>query len=547
MKLIIIIVTLFCICEGSFAQSPQWGWVNQIGSKISGESVNFVQTDTKGNVIAFENCLDSLEALEHVYSLKISKYSGAGSLLWKTSIRGKNTFKGTSLGSNIGQSLAVDSNDNIFALISLTDTVFINETILNKGGSYLLKFSPSGALLWNVNILPGSQGQLAVDENGSPVVYFYTKDSTLQINGIERIHGDTTKLHLFLIKFDSQSNLLWAKDAINANSTDLYFPNGIAAHHNIAFSGIFSGTLNIGDSTITSNDAEDILLLKCDSSGNLQWISQAPINGGTSYPSQLTSDNLDNYYTLDYYTQTNENDLIIVKFDSSGGMKWKNLLNNVFGGPTCIAYSPLDKLLLVIATSEIDIRGDHYDSNTGFYPNALFGCSAETGNQLWALITSRPDTGLVYWNVCADRHANYYLSGSFGWRVGSIANQWITDSTRIRGNIGATKLLSFGGTDGFIAKLTSTSSSVTPTQNPSKANFLAYPNPANEKIKFLYQEEIPGAYSIVISDILGREVLKNVPHFLNKDIPIHSLSPGMYYAMITTGTDKLSIKFFVTQ
>src|SRR5579872_2204748 len=166
MKLIIMIFLSLCISVEAFAQDPQWGWVKQVGSKANGESINFIRTDTKGNLIAVENCLDSTEVESHIVSVKIAKYDPSGNLLWKSPIRQKKQLAGFNIAFDISsQSLEIDSNDNIFYLANLSDSAYVFEKNLDSNSSYLLKFSPTGSLIWKSQFSTTSQGKMAIDIN----------------------------------------------------------------------------------------------------------------------------------------------------------------------------------------------------------------------------------------------------------------------------------------------------------------------------------------------------------------------------------------------
>ena len=555
MKLIVIIFLTLCLCEEGFAQNPQWDWVNQIGSKINGESVEFVQTDTKGNVISLEMCLDSTEAVNHLYSLKIGKYNSSGDAIWKARIHGKNQ-----IGTFIDRfkinpiSLAVDSTDNIYVLAQINDTAFIGETQLNKIGTNLFKFSSTGAFLWYVNIPPISSpyfpnGMIAVDDSNNLIMYLDSKQAPiLQINGTIYIKGDTNIFHLFLIKFDSAGNVLLAKDAIKSNDYTFGVHGIIAAHNAIVLCGGFGSATggNItfpGNAMLETQTYNNMFLAKFDADGVYQWaIQDADIPTGAG----LAVDEANSYYVLGY-SQDVSNDFFLAKFDAGGTKHWVDDIQNIswynsWSSIVNIAYSPYDHRLLLIGSSQYDSDGMNSGGSGALIPQFI-NCYDDSGDSLWSMVTNNSDTGISYSFICADRHANYYLSGAFG----KLDYKVYTDSSKNQGTIGTSKFISHGGTDGFIAKLTNTSASVKPPQNSSGVNFLVYPNPASEKIEFIFQGEIPYDYSITITDILGREVLKRASLTLNEDIPIHLLSEGMYYATISTGKEKMSAVFIVTQ
>jgi hypothetical protein len=477
--------------------------------------------------------------------MKIAKYNPEGSIIWRVPIINKRN-------SDFAQpvSLAIDSSDNVYAFVDMYDTVFIGE-ILFKPGLYLLKFSSGGGLLWHANFswqLTGSG--LAADDKNNIIACLYARQDTSGLRINEKLYALADTVHAnnqaYLVKFDSSGSILWAKNEVQSDDYGISL-NGIAASSNtIAITGVFSNSIIIGDNTVGANiSGYNKFIVAFDQNGNYVWSNQfGNLQNDLGGASEIVADNENNFYVLaSCYDPTYLTEYFaLAKYDPLGVMHWMdNIPNAVFSG--CIAYSPYDHRLLITGWSLFDSEGNNDKGASWLQPQLLTSYNTD-GDSLWRMATNNSDTGVSYWFVCADRHANYYLSGSFGGNRGDTLFYY--NKTQYSNNIGTYTLTSYGGTDGFIAKLTNISASVKPSQSLLDANFIVYPNPATEKIKFLLHGEIPPAYSLVITDILGRELLKNLSLSLNEDISIHSLSPGIYYASISTVTERLNVPFIVS-
>lgn len=137
---------------------------------------------------------------------------------------------------------------------------------------------------------------------------------------------------VFVVKYDSSGNLLWAKQPI---VTNFAYGEGIAtdASNNIYVGGCFDYTLTFGINVLNSTFTIAPFLAKYSPTGNAIWAKQGNVTGNSSCTSVAT-DIENNIYitggfldslTLGFYknvTLAAGGDAFIAKYDSSGNVIW---------------------------------------------------------------------------------------------------------------------------------------------------------------------------------------------------------------------------------
>ena len=76
-------------------------------------------------------------------------------------------------------------------------------------------------------------------------------------------------------------------------------------------------------------------------------------------------------------------------------------------------------------------------------------------------------------------------------------------------------------------------------------NFTIYPNPASSSLTIDFADETVEAYNVVITDALGKTVLKGSYNTVRADINISSLGSGMYFVTTSTNGKKATKKLII--
>jgi hypothetical protein len=135
---------------------------------------------------------------------------------------------------------------------------------------------------------------------------------------------------LFLVKYNSSGVKQWTKQ-LGTPSYDIGWGVTVDSSDNLYMTGYTSGGLD-GN---TSSGSTDIILVKYNSSGTKQWTKQlgSSLNDFAESGDGVTVDSSDNIYVtgyteggLDGNTNSGSDDIILVKYNSSGTKQWTKQL-----------------------------------------------------------------------------------------------------------------------------------------------------------------------------------------------------------------------------
>jgi hypothetical protein len=344
-------------------------WIKQAGSGSFGlstggdttldENFTSIALDSLGNIYCSGVTNGSLgETNGGDMDLVIFKFNPSGDLIWVKQA-GAGAFGALMPGGNTSGAdncnITIDNLDNIYCVGSTTGS--LGEVNAGLSDLFVLKLDTSGNVIWVWQAgagvfgasLPGGDRAkndfayaTAVDSLGNVVVAGGTFGS------LGETYAALNREDSFLMKLDSNGNLLWIKQA-GSGSFGLSMPGGntapmdrctsvvVDSANNVICAGFTSGALG----EATSVTYRDLFLMKLDSNGNLLWIKQAGVGSfGLSMPGGDTSrddgclslaiDSTDHLYcggwTAGSLGEANGGssnyDLFILKLDSSGNVLW---------------------------------------------------------------------------------------------------------------------------------------------------------------------------------------------------------------------------------
>lgn len=155
-------------------------------------------------------------------------------------------------------------------------------------------------------------------------------------------------LDIYVAKFDSSGNILWAKGMGNAPNNDRGLGISLDADGNAFVTGVFFNTVDFdpgpGVFNMTSAGGSDVFVLKLDSNGNFIWAKRI---GGVSTDSgeSIYVDNNGYVYTAGSYATTvdfdpgagvfnltavGNNDAFIQKLDNAGNFVWAKSMGGTY-------------------------------------------------------------------------------------------------------------------------------------------------------------------------------------------------------------------------
>ena len=212
---------------------------------------------------------------------------------------------------------------------------------------------------------------------------------------------------IFLVKYNSSGIKQWTQQ-LGTSSEDNGFGVAVDSSNNIYVTGDTSGGLD--ENTQEGNG--DIFLVKYNSSGTKQWTQQLGNSSGQSGRA-VTVDSSDNIYVtgstqggLDGQTNSGSYDIYLVKYNSSGTKQWTRLLGT---GGTDGGYGVTKDSSNNIYITGFTVRG--LDGNTSSGDQDIFLVKYNSsGVKQWTqqLGTSNSDYGR---GVAVDSSDNIYITG----------------------------------------------------------------------------------------------------------------------------------------
>ncbi|MFA4852315.1 MAG: SBBP repeat-containing protein [Bacteroidales bacterium] len=393
-----IISSLCFLSKISYAQAPDWLWAKSAGG-TSSDCAAYVAVDTSGNTyvvgdftsstITFgSTTLTNADNTGYTYDIFIVKYDANGNLLWAKSAGGWNDDGVVSV--------AVDVSGNIyFAGWFQSSTIIFGFTTLTNAGHadiFLAKYDVNGDVIWAKSA--GGTGwedwanSVAVDSSGNTYVVGSFSSHTLSFgfNTLTNTDSIGTTSDLFLAKYDTYGNVLWAKSA-GGTSDDLANSVAVDSSGNTYLAGRFrSPTITFGSTTLTNAGVNhaDIFLAKYDANGNVLW---AKSSGGTGndWANSVAVDASGNTYltgvfispTITFGSTTltnasyNSQDMFLAKYDTSGYVLWAKSAGGTYDDE---AFS-----ITVDASGNIYLAGYFFSSTITFGFTVLTNAD-NTGN-----------------------------------------------------------------------------------------------------------------------------------------------------------------------
>lgn len=335
--------------------------------------------------------------------------------------------------------IAIDAAGNSYITGSYTSSYinFGTFSLLNNfagtGDIFLVKIDPTGAVIWAKTFggADGDQGNgLAVDASGNVILTGWFASASMTVSTTVLNNVGTTSSDLFIVKYDSDGNLIWAKST-GGSANDRGYAVSCDASSNVFVTGWYtSPTINFGTGNLTNagSATNDIFIVKYDASGTALWaktIGGSAADGGRA----CSNDALGNTYVLGSFssssidfgtgaltnTSAGTYDLFLSKYDPSGTALWSTKVGGIY-----------DEMGNAIAVSgnNVYLTGSFSSPSVIFGGNtALTNVSAGTSD---VFLASYSSAGVANWSkasggidsdegkcISADASGNAFISGSF--------------------------------------------------------------------------------------------------------------------------------------
>jgi gliding motility-associated-like protein len=268
----------------------------------------------------------------------VAKYDSTGRVVWAKSAGGS--------GTDVGNSLAVDAKGNVYVtgMFSSPSIKFGATTLVNKGSDnvFLTKYDSTGKVVWAKSAGgTGADGGQSVGTDVKGNVYITGTFNSPSIKfGTTVILTNAGNVNIFLARYDSLGNVLWAKKA-GGTVTDVGLGLSVSAKGSIYITGYFtSPTIIFGPNTLTGSGSGNSYLAKYDTLGNPLWARGSLGTVGDLGYAVCTNANDDTYLaggfsdtiTMDGFTLTppafSNDPMYLIKFNSAGNGVWAKALSS---------------------------------------------------------------------------------------------------------------------------------------------------------------------------------------------------------------------------
>jgi hypothetical protein len=280
-----------------WASNPTGTYTSCFSSVSCDKNDNIILCGTYlGDVTFGTNTITTPSGTQNAFIAKYDKY---GNALWVKAP--------ACTGSAEGWSVDSDQNGNLYMAGNYNNGSLTFDTIVfpNSGSDniFFAKYSPVGNLTW-VERAAGAGSNyvasLSVDDFGN--CYLTGRYDSLIAFNTTTLTGSGG--NLFLVKYNTNGNLLWAKNSIGKNTTgwSLHADNlgtFIAGGIDSLSSGIF------GNYTLTppSNSKDPSFLARCDTNGNVTF-AQTFKSGGDDWISVTSDPSCNVYLSGDFWTNS---------------------------------------------------------------------------------------------------------------------------------------------------------------------------------------------------------------------------------------------------
>ncbi len=213
----------------------------------------------------------------------VVKYDENGNVLWvkQSGIKDTNTHKVLTCESSI----ATDKWGDLYVTGFFRDTVYFgSDTLRNPIDSsssvFLVKYDPGGNVLWaKQSVTQDNSGfdeafSVATDDAGDAYITGMYYDTIVFDN--YSLHAAHKYPNMFLVKYDSAGNVLWANQT-KPLDTAIIYGTSVATQYNkdVYVTGYFRDSVVIGNDTLKNTGGPGLYLAKYNPNGNLMWVKSS--------------------------------------------------------------------------------------------------------------------------------------------------------------------------------------------------------------------------------------------------------------------------------
>ena len=257
MKKTITILLAVLFTANVFAQAPNWQWAKSaVGS--SNDNSASVTTDVSGNVLM----TGFFSSTTITFGTTILTNAGSGNMfIVKYDASGNVIWAKSAGGTGDDRAfgVATDANGNVLITGAFTSPTitFGTTTLTNANGfeMFIVKYDANGNVLWAKSAGGTSSDQcksVSVDAAGNAIIIGFFQSSAITFGTTTLTNTGVSST--FIVKYDAAGSVLWAKYA-GGSSVGFGNSGSVDASGNILVTGYFSSpTMTFGTTIITNSD-----------------------------------------------------------------------------------------------------------------------------------------------------------------------------------------------------------------------------------------------------------------------------------------------------
>ena len=515
-----LLLTLISITVNG--QTANWLWAKSAGGNNYSDDGRNISIDANGNsfvvgyfqspVITFGSfTLYNADATGNSTDVFIVKYSSTGNVLWAKSAGGNSWDEG------YGICVDVSGNAIITGRFQSGSIVFDSFTLGNVGANdiFITKYDSLGNVTWAKRAGGSSfERGYAVNTDASENILltgiFYSPQIVF---GNDTLVNSGNNVDVFIAKYDSSGNPLWARSAKDAASYSVCTD----AQGNAVMTGWFNGTtITFGNDTLTNaSNASDIFIVKYDAYGNVLWAKSA---GGTNEDkcNGISADASGNTYITGFFkssaivfgndTLTNINytgnvdDIFVAKYDSSGSVVWAKSIGGTGGDEGW--------------SIDADVNGNTWVTGYANNTDILIASYNTLGNLLRLDSIETSNAAQMGYGIKTDGNGTLFLTGWYSSPIIAFGSNILNNAD----NTGSSS-------DVFVAKLNyGITTTIQDKLNTIMVN--VFPNPFSNHLTFTFSDN--KQITVSLYDFLGQQILRQT--FTNSaKINTEQLADGIYF------------------
>jgi hypothetical protein len=527
------------------AQAPNWEWARGFGSTGSDNPHGIVcDINGNIYIIGNTQIPISFDSIILIGSQFISKFNKDGNVIWAKSVDSEHIWGAGALATDINKYVYITGsfvdtlifgNDTLISASSLSD--IFTAKFDSAGNAIWAKSAGGNDYDHGTNICSDINSNIYVTGT------FESSSITFGSITLNNYMYNTSWHDIFLVKYDPQGNVIWAnsiKAQYGVDVSNITTDNS----QNILLTGFFTSPfIIIGSDTLLNTGQYDIYLAKYDSAGNVLWAKSYGGTGGGSndFGEGITTDADCNIYL----TGENQSDMIIfgndtltndsvnnagsfiAKYDSSGNILWAKFtsVSNKKTYISCISYN--SQYIYIVGRFNSNTSIVFGNDTTLIDEGGFFIAKYDTaGNILWAKCNGG---GGVRKYITIDYDNNIYCTGDF------YSSQVVFGTDTVYNTYPNSEMI----TDIFLAKLSNSGAYIHETEQ--KNSITVYPNPSNSNFMI---SGLPASGQIQIINSMGQTV-KKADIGSHAAMSFTLTESGIYFIRVITGNESVTKKVVV--